>query len=166
MAGDGYVGAGVGRAKQKISADGLDMSENSTSAKLFGGFQFIPGLGAELGIVDFGTATVSGGGASVSFKPTSVYLAATGTVPLTAQLSGYGKLGWARTHTKGTASMGGVTESDSINHSSPMFGLGLRFAVHENLSLFAEYENFGKVVNENDGCLKVDHVAVGVRFNF
>jgi hypothetical protein len=34
------------------------------------------------------------------------------------------------------------------------------------VSAFVEYENFGKVVKEESDSLKVDHVAVGVRFKF
>lgn len=166
MAADGYAGAGIGRAEQKISADGLDMSAHSTSFKVFGGFQLDPMWGLEAGLVDFGKATISGGGATVSFEPTSLYLAGTGSVPLTQTLSAYAKLGVARTHTKGTATMGGMTDTESTNHTSPMFGIGVRFMLDPKWSLFAEYENFGKVVNEDGGCLKVDHVAIGARFNF
>lgn len=166
MAADGYAGAAIGRAEQKLTVDGIGLSENSTSFKVFGGMQLDKNFGAEVGYVAFGKATVSGDGASISAEPSSLYIAATGTLPVTAELSAYGKLGVARTHTKATASMGGTTESDSTNHTSAMFGLGVSYALSPKMAIFGEYENFGKVIDEDGVTLKVDHVAVGVRYKF
>jgi opacity protein-like surface antigen len=128
--------------------------------------RFTNNFGAEAGYVHFGKATISDSGAAASAEPSSFYAAVTGTVPLSTELSAYGKLGIARTHTKLTASMGGSTESDSTNRTSAMFGVGVSYALSANVSIIGEYENFGKVINEDGGSLKVDHLSVGVRYKF
>jgi OmpA-OmpF porin, OOP family len=167
MAADSYyVGASVGRAEQKLSVEGVTLSENGTSGSVFGGYQFTNLIGGEIGYANLGKATVSGNGATLSAEPESVYAAVTGTWPLTAELSVFGKAGVARTHTKGTTSYNGTVESDSTNHTSAMFGVGVSYAINPKLSVFGEYQNFGKIIDETDGNLKADNLAVGLRYKF
>jgi OOP family OmpA-OmpF porin len=166
MAGNGYAGAAVGRAEQTLNVQGVDMSENSSSAKLFAGYQFNPVFGAELGFVHFGTATLSGGGMDVSSTPSSLYAAATGTMRLSDELALYAKLGVARTHTRVSVLMDWSSGSVSADHTGAMFGAGVGYSLNRDVLLFGEYENFDKVLNEGGVCLKLQHIVFGARFKF
>lgn len=166
MAEDGYFGASVGRAEQKLSAPGIDQTEDPASGKLFAGYQFNRTIGAELGFVQFGKATFSGGGMDVSTRPSSLYAAVTGTMPLKHDLVLYGQLGVARSHTKLAISQGGWTDSVSANHTGPMAGFGVGYVLDADVLLFGEYEQFGKVLNEGAFCLRVQQVTFGARFKF
>lgn len=166
MAGNTYVGGSIGRAEQKISVDGGSLTENTTSFALFSGYQFNKNFGAEIGYAQFGKATISSGSDSVSFEPSALYAAVTGTWPVTAELSAYGKAGVARNHTKGTVTMSGDTFSGDTNHTSAMFGVGVSYTVNAKVSVFGEYQNFGKAFDESDGNMKLSQVAFGARYQF
>jgi OOP family OmpA-OmpF porin len=166
FAGESYVGASVGRAEQKLSVEGIGLTENTTSFKFFSGYQYNQNFGAEIGYAQFGKATISGGGATASADPSAVYVAVTGTWPLTSDISAFGKVGVARDHTKLSGSDSTTSFSGSENETSAVFGVGVSYAVNPKLSAFVEYENFGKVLKDGGDNLKVDHVSVGVRFKF
>lgn len=166
FAADNYVSASVGRAKHKLEADGMKLSERDTSFKAAVGHNFKPGVGVELGYVNFGETRVSGGGVTAFAKPKSVYAAVVGEVPVAERLSVLGKLGVARSKTKIGATMGGVTESMDEKDTSAVIGLGAAYAFTDAVKLVAEYENFGKVAKGEGDSLKLDQVSLGLRVAF
>lgn len=166
MAGDSYVGGAIGRSEQTLSAGGASLSDTDASYKIFSGYQYTSMFGAEVGYIKIGRDVIEQAGMHATIEPSSVYAAATATWPVTADLSVYGKLGLARTHTKLKASYAGATESDSHNQTSVMFGLGASFPLSAHVSLFGEYENFGKIVKDDSGDLKADTVSIGLRYKF
>jgi OOP family OmpA-OmpF porin len=161
-----YIGGNVGRAEQKFDIEGFNFKEHKTGFKLYGGYDFTQNVGIEGGYVDFRAAERSGNGGTASSKPRSLYVAATGTLPLNEQFALFGKAGLATTHTKVAVSVPGFSESDSRNHTSPMLGLGASFALNKNVSFVAEYENFGKVAKDDGSSIKASLVSVGVRYKF
>jgi len=163
---EGYAGVSVGRAEQKLDVETISLSESKTGAKVYGGYNFTPTVGAEFGYVSFGKATFSGGGATVSTKPKSVYAAVTGTAPLSEAFSAHAKVGLARTRTDITASFAGETESAREHDTRAMLGLGASYALSPTASVVAEYEYFGKVAKDEGVSLKADLLSVGVRFKF
>jgi OmpA-OmpF porin, OOP family len=120
-----YLGAGVGASK-------TDSSE--TSWKLYGGFQFNPTWGLELGYTDLGHYR----GSNIE----SWSLAGTGTLPLGAGWSLIGKLGAAANRPR----FGGGS-----NHTDLLAGVGVGYSMTKNLGLRLEYEDFGKLSNVNNG---------------
>jgi OOP family OmpA-OmpF porin len=166
LAQDFYAGASVGRAKQKLDVEGTSISDKGTGFKVFGGYQFNPMFGAEIGYAQFGTASVSGGGATASAKPKTFYGAVTGTIPLDNQFALIGKLGAANTRTTVNASFMGEKWSEKQSDTSLLVGVGASYALNDKVSLVAEYENFGKVSKGEGGSLKVDQFSVGARFKF
>jgi OOP family OmpA-OmpF porin len=166
MADDGYFGASIGRAEQKLSAPGIEQSADSASGKVFAGYQFNRTLGAELGFVQFGKASFSGSGTVVSSHPSSLYAAITGTLPLNDDLAVYGQLGVARSHARLDISQDWGTGSVSANHTGAMAGVGVGYSLNANVLLFSEYEQFGKVLNEGAFCLRVQQLTFGARFKF
>jgi len=120
-----YLGGGIGSSR-------TDTSE--TSWKLYGGYQFNPTWGLELGYTDLGRYR----GSDVE----SWSLAGMGTLPLGERWSLLGKVGAAsnRTHFAGTA-----------NHTDLLLGLGVGYSMSKNLGLRLEYEDFGKLSNASAG---------------
>jgi OOP family OmpA-OmpF porin len=162
-----YVGGNVGRAEQKASVDGLGSDKDTdTGFKLYGGYNFTQNFGLETGYADLGKLKRSYFDGSVSLEPTSVYFAATGTVPLDAQFSLFGKAGVARTKVKGSIAVDDFRQSGKENRSTGYFAVGATYAINHNFSVVAEYENFGKVYKEEDANLKANLISVGVRYKF
>ncbi|HEY1043616.1 MAG TPA: outer membrane beta-barrel protein [Telluria sp.] len=166
FAADNYVSASVGRAKHKLEADGAKLSEKDTSFKAAVGHNFAPGVGVELGYVNFGETSVSAAGASASAKPKSVYAAVVGELPVAEKVSVLGKLGVARTKTDISATVGGITQRADEKDTSAVIGVGAAYAFTDAVKLVAEYENFGKVARGEGDSLKVDQVSVGLRVAF
>jgi OOP family OmpA-OmpF porin len=120
-----YLGAGVGAAK-------TDTHENSW--KLYGGYQFNPTWGLELGYNDLGRYR----GSNIE----SWSLAGTGTLPLGERWSLLGKLGAAANHPR---------FSGASNHTDLLVGVGVGYSLTKNLGLRLEYEDFGKLSNAGTG---------------
>jgi OOP family OmpA-OmpF porin len=162
-----YIGGNVGRAEQKVSIDGFGSEkDHDTGFKLYGGYNFTQNFGLEAGYADLGKLERSDFESSVSLEPKSVYLAATGTLPLDAQFSLFGKAGVARTEVKGTVSGLGFRDSGKENRTNGYFAVGAAYAINNNFSVVAEYEYFGKVYKEEGADLKANMVSVGVRYKF
>lgn len=120
-----YLGAGIGEAK-------TDTRE--TSWKLYGGYQFNPTWGVELGYTDLRRFRGSDIG--------SWSLAGTGKLPLSERWSLLGKLGaaWNRPKFPG-----------SSNHTDLLAGIGVGYSMTKNVGLRLEYEDFGKLSKVNTG---------------
>lgn len=161
-----YVSASVGSAEQKLSVDGISLTDSDTAFQIAGGYRFTPNFGAEIGYTHFGTASASGNGASVSTKPQSVHVAATGAWNVTPEFAITGKLGAARTRTKGEASFGGMSDSGTEKRTSLMYGVGVSYAFTPKIALIAEYQDFGKIAKDDGVDLKAHVVSAGVRFSF
>ena len=119
FAADNYVSASVGRAKHKLEADGTRLSERDTSFKAAVGHNFKPGLGVELGYVNFGETRLNADGATAWAKPKSLYAAVVGELPVADKVSVLGKLGVARSKTEIGATVGGVTETPAAASCPP-----------------------------------------------
>ncbi|MBA5639407.1 outer membrane beta-barrel protein [Duganella sp. LX20W] len=161
-----YVGANIGRAEQKFDIPSGSGTENTTGYKLYGGYEYTKNVGAEIGFVDFRKVEGSESGYGASSKPTAIYAAATGTFPLNAQVSLFGKLGLAYNRAKIEAWLPGQFYSTTKNKTNAMIGLGASFALDQKITFVAEYENFGKVAEQNDLSVKADLLSVGVRVKF
>ena len=120
-----YLGAGVGASK-------TDTDENSW--KLYGGFQFSPTWGLELGYTDLGRYR----GSDIE----SWSLAGTGTLPLGARWSLLGILGAASNR---------PNFAGASNHTGLLVGVGVGYSMTRNLGLRLEYEDFGKLSNVGSG---------------
>lgn len=166
QADNAYVGANIGRAEQKISVDASSIKENTTGFKLYGGYDYTKNFGVEVGYVDFRKVEKSVGVIGASSKPESIYVAATGTLPLNAQFSLFGKLGVAYSHTEVKAWEPGFSATTTKNQTNAMIGVGASFALDKKISFVAEYENFGKVAKEGGDSVKADLLSVGVRYAF
>jgi OOP family OmpA-OmpF porin len=168
FAGPGYIGVAAGSASQKLNIEGLSFSDDTTSVKLFGGYQVTPAMGVEVGYNHFGEGSVSGGGATIGAKPKTFYAALTGTAPVSPEFSITGKIGVASSKVTVFGTFEGETESTDENGTSAVFGVGLQYKISDTMSLVADYENFGKVAKDSESAssLKVSNISVGLRISF
>lgn len=165
-----YLGANIGSAKIKSSVDGFSSSDHNTGGKIYGGAQLTAPFGVELGYVNFGrsdknfNAGVNTG--SVSVKPSAVYAAATATAPINDRFSVFGKLGVTENRAKINATLNGVANNRTRNHTDALIGVGATYAVSKEVSAVAEYENFGKLAKDDNANIKGDLLSVGLRYQF
>ena len=140
VAAQGYVGVGVGEAKT---------DNNNTSFKVYGGYQIDPIWGVELAYnnLDHRSGT----------DTENLTLAGTGTLALNPTWSLLGKVGIAANRSDG---------SDFGNHSDLMLGAGVAYSLNKNVSLRLEYEDFGKLGNNNAGNSSAHNVALSLKYGF
>lgn len=166
----GYLGISVGQSDidEEITA-GLITSgtvDGKDSAwKLFGGYLFTPNLGLEVAYVDLGEVSYSGSffGSPVTGGTVEVNgfnVAALANLPISEQLSLFGKLGlfiWEATARDFT---GGAPFSTKEDGSDISFGIGLGFNLTRNVAVRAEWERFEAA--EADA----DLISVGLLWRF
>lgn len=154
----GYVGLGLGTS----SISGFDRTiggvsfaggnASKTSTKILGGYQFTPNWGAEaqytmLGKRSTTVTPVQNGANTNSVEGFQFGVYGTGTFPLNANFSLIGKLGVSANSGRTTDTLGGSTRSSASNLA---YGLGASYKFTPNVSLRAEYEDFGKLVKDSD----------------
>ncbi len=158
-----YVGLNVGRAEQKLNIDNFGSADDSdTGFKLYGGYAINPNFGVELGYAQLGKGSVDFAGNTATAKPNSLYVAVTGNLPINEQISLFAKAGVSANRTKVSALGDESTESNT----SAIFGIGAAYNFSKNISVVAEYEDFGKLIKEDGGNLKGNLLSVGLRYTF
>jgi OOP family OmpA-OmpF porin len=161
-----YVGVNAGRTDQKVFAEGISgtAKDTTTGYKLYGGYDFSKNFGLEAGYMDSGDGkAVFPGGFFVEGKTTSLYIAVTGTLPLSEQFSLFAKAGVATNRAKLHNANGAYFDDRT---TSPVLGIGAAYAVSKNVALVIEYENFGKTVKIDDDYVKTNLLSIGVRYKF
>ena len=170
FAGNGYVGINAGSTKHTVDFEGSKGSETTTGVRVYGGYQVNPGFGIEAGYVHFGKISETDEGFGITFKPTAIYAAATGTMPISPSMNLTGKIGVSRNDSTFSASFEGDSASFDKNNTTAMFGIGVQFKFSDTMSLVAEYEDFGKVAKFDEGdfkaTMKASIVSVGLRVAF
>ena len=78
-----YVSASVGSAEQKLSAEGVSVTESDIAFQIAGGYRFTPNVGVEVGYTNLGNAQISAQGMTASSKPQAIHAAVTGMYNLT-----------------------------------------------------------------------------------
>lgn len=161
-----YVGGNIGRAEQKITLDGFSEKDHDTGYKVYGGYNFNKNVGLEAGFVDLRKMKLADGSDRLDVHSTALYFAVTGTLPLNDQFSLFAKAGAARNEVKVSESGIGYSSSEKDHRTTGYISVGAAYAIDKNLSVVAEYENFGKAAKGDAGNLKTNMVSVGVRYAF
>lgn len=166
--------AALGFTASQTSSDDSDMG-----VKVFGGYQLTKHLALEGGYAQFNNYTASGPitGSTATPPAVSAYqtednntwaLAAVGTLPLTKDLSVFGKLGannWKKTTntviTSENATLKTVERISSIERGiDPFYGVGVSYALMDGLLVRAEYERY------DFGGPKIDFLSAGMAVKF
>ncbi len=127
----GYVGAGVGQAYTEVKD--IDLSEDTTGWKIFGGYNFLKWFGVEASYVDFGSVEDS----STSIEAKTLDAFAVAKIPFPV-VEPFVKLGYA--HVDSTATTGLTSASDKSWDLA--WGAGVGFNILKKLHLRVEYEQF------------------------
>ena len=168
MAPRAYVGAGVASVDHKDNIPGatnVDSAGWKAGGKLFGGVELNQTFGVEVGHTDFrkSRTNFTAGGANGSFETRGrgTYVAGTATMPINEQAAVYGTLGGAHTKTKISSDALGLSGSESDN--GVYAGVGVQYALNQQVSLLAEYERYGK---KKDFGPKPDVLTIGAKYSF
>ena len=174
-----YAGASAGLSKARSACSFGALPAGSTVSgcdntdmgwKVYGGYQFTPHWGVELGYFDFGKATASatvlGVPVTAQGEATGWQLAATGTLPITPQFDLFAKLGIHNTDLDVRASALGVNVSAGGNSTDLAWGLGAKWNFTRNVSMRIEYERFNDVGDSTTGRTDIDMLSIGVMLRF
>ncbi len=159
-----------------IAVTGSD-SPNTFAYKLNAGYRFNDWLGAEIGFVDLGKAKYDyrvpalGLDANVRYRTRAVTLAGVATMPVTADIALFGKLGVAFTEARNEVALSaaGLRDSDTTKKrkNNLYAGAGAEYRLTSNVSMVGEYEYFGTVGDaDNTGRARAQLVSLGVRYAF
>ncbi len=175
-----YAGLGFGQSNYRdyasnvnaeLSADGLTAtsSDNALSEgwKVYAGYQFNKYFGVEGGYVNLNDVTARHnvtfpvvGTVNTNVDSDAWTLAAVGTLPLTDKFSVMAKLGGAYVLSDITAMTGTTKETVGKDEYEPFYGVGVSYALFDNLNLRAEWERF-----DTDE-FNVDLLTAGVALKF
>lgn len=148
---------------------------NSNKWRLQLGYKVNPNFAVEAGYIDFGkarySASYTGGTAEGTVKAGGIDVAALGILPLTDNLSVFGKAGLVAAHVKSELSATGTAAAASgsatANVISPLFGVGLDYKLSDAVDLRTEYDhasNLGK--SGKTGKMTADMLSVGLAYHF
>ncbi len=151
-----YAGFGFGQSKYRDVASYIDAevgpqtgpttaNTRSEGWKVYTGYQFNKYLGAEGGYANLNDMTATTGTLRTNVNSDAWTLAAVGTLPVTDKLSVIGKLGAAYVLADIRAKDGvALTQRSGDDSYEPYYGVGVSYALLDNLSLRAEWERFDR----------------------
>ena len=174
-----YFGAGVGQFN--VQLDDLDFDEGDVGFKIFGGYNFLKWLGAEVAYIDGGTAEDKYsdpdlGSAKVGIDVSAFTLAGVGTLPIGDMFELYGKLGMAFWDGDLRISASGLicdelaaeglpcSETDSESGEDFYWGIGAGVNFGENFNIRVEYEAFQ--IGADDVDADADFISGSVVYRF
>ena len=166
-----YAGLSIGQSKAKDACSGSDVSaatgissscdDKDTAWKIFGGYQIMRFLGAELAYTDLGkvkaSASAPGVSASAEVKTNAWELVAVGSYPIgTSGFAPYAKAGFYRGESKLSSSVG-ISAKETNNDWTA--GLGVRYDIMRNFAVRAEWQRY-------NGDSDLDVFSIGALYKF
>ena len=149
-----YAGGSVGRSDYKgPDVGGAPTDRHDTGGKVYGGYEFHPNVGVELGYATVGKFTSAAG----DFKGQGVFVDAVGKLPITQNLSGLARIGVFDAKAKSTAL--GTDRSTKYK-----VGAGVQYDFTPNAGVRGEWERYrfeGFGTNAN-----TDLYSVGLNYRF
>ena len=171
-----YLGGSVGLAEARSVCNATWLPAGTTIGgcdkddigwKVYGGYQFTPHWGAEVGYIDFGKQRwgVAIGGVTPAIAEAEAkawQLAATGTFPITPEFGVFGKLGIYRSDIDVAAA--GISASG--RSTDYMWGVGGKWNFGRNWSMRIEWERFNNAGSGSIGTTDYDMLSIGAMFRF
>lgn len=125
------------------------------------GSHFSPNLAVEVGYSVFEDSTITFTGGSATVSASAFQSAVIGSLPLNTQFDLIGKLGFSTNSAELTSTLG----SDSTSETGLMFGVGAQFHLNSQVSLRAQYDDYGDFESAS-APMKATAISLGVVFNF
>ena len=140
----GYAGFGFGQSRYRDNINGTISNNTRTPGwKVYSGYQFNKYLGVEGGFANLNDMTAYTATSRVNTNADAWTLAAVGSYPLTNKFSVMAKLGAAYVLTSTNTRVGaGRNEHTGYDSYQPYYGVGLKYALLNNVDLRAEWERF------------------------
>ena len=160
-----YAGLSIGQAKTKdvcssvaaLGTSGVSCDDKDTAWKIFGGYQFMRYLAAEVAYTDFGKVKVSSPIGSAEVKSNAWELVGVGSYPIgTSGFAPYVKAGFYRGESKASNTLGGSAKDTSNDWTA---GLGVRYDIVKNFAVRAEWQRY-------NGDSDVDVFSIGALYKF
>ena len=164
-----YAGLSIGQSKAKdfcsgTAGSGLSCDDKDTALKIFGGYQFMRYLAAEIAYTDLGKVKASGSGNSLEVKANAWELVAVGSYPIgTSGFAPYAKFGFYRGETKASSNFG---FSAKETNNDLTYGVGVRYDIMRNLAVRAEWQRYGDAGGGTIGKADVDVISIGALYKF
>lgn len=167
-----YIGVGAVSSEHRYNlnndSSSGDRKSDEWGGKVYGGIQFNPMFGAEVGYTDFGKSdysyNVNGATGRAEADAKSFYLVGTARYPVYDKINVIGKLGVAHNKNDVEASGLAAAYNGDSSRNSVYASLGAEYAINEKVSLSLEYEHYGK--NDIDIGRRKGAVSLGARYNF
>lgn len=163
-----YLGAALGRTSFSAGDLGLPRTgsdEVAVAGKLYGGWQIDPRFGVEAGYVRLGalseTLDVAGTDLRQGAKARSLYVAATGRLPVGEAVALTGKAGVSFGRVSGSSVLPASADLTGSRRSF-MFGVGAEYSLSPQVALTADFDHLGKVSDK----VRANLVSVGMRYRF
>jgi OOP family OmpA-OmpF porin len=161
-AGFGAVGSSF---RRHIDCTGLSScDDSSTGGKVYGGYDFGNGFGAEVGYIAFGKARASDAGISADIKVDGFTVAAAFRAPLGQDFGLTARLGVATLKSKISASLGSLSGSDDETHTAAYVGIAGDYALTKNLKLELSAD-FSRAKYDSEEA-SVRTINAGIRYDF
>ena len=163
-----YGGMSLGAAHFDIdntASPRVSKDDEGGAFKLYGGYQFNPYLGAELGYLRGGDIVakhlINGSVVTQTGQARSLYAAATGQFPITNSFSLHTKLGVARSE---VSSDDVLPAGDTLKgkKTSFMAGIGAKYQVIDHLAIVVDFDRVHKISDR----VNANMLTVGVRSDF
>src|SRR3990167_2474533 len=162
---EGLVGGAIGQARLNLDCEGAPTCDKSdTGFKIFGGYKFMPDMAAEVIYFDFGKAKAADTDFSLSLKSSAFGVGVAFIGDFAPQWSGVARVGIASVRMKASATLNGLSGSDSESSTNAYAGFGLGYEISKGLSVTADLDlSRGKFA---DGSGNLRMISVGLRQSF
>lgn len=157
----------AGQAEARDACDNVvNCSSDDTAVRGSVGWQFNRMFGIEAGYSSFGTVFESSSSTFRASQDANAWtLSVLGTLPLHERIGLYGRIGAARFDNDTSGVVQGVPVSED-NRTKPYYGVGLGFALTDNVALRAEYQRYKDLADIGGIRDDVDAWSGGVVFGF
>jgi OOP family OmpA-OmpF porin len=135
---------------------------NPGMIRIAGGYHFNKYLAGEIGYTKFGDSTFIATGGSATLTASAFQIAAVGSYPLNEQFDLLGKLGITSNKASANNTLG---MSINSSESSVLYGVGAQYHFNSQISVRAQYENYGKFENVSSP-MEASTISLGLVFNF
>jgi long-chain fatty acid transport protein len=139
-----YAGFGFGQSRYRDNVNGTISNDTRAPGwKVYSGYQLNKYLGVEGGFANLNDMTAYTTTSRVNTNADAWMLAAVGSYQLTDKFSVMAKLGAAYVLTSTNTRVGaGLTKRTGDDSYQPYYGVGVKYALFDNMDLRAEWERF------------------------
>lgn len=161
-----YIGLSIGQSTVDacgVVPAGVNCDDKSTSWRGILGYQMNRHFAVEAGYGHLGKISASGPGGSLELEANAFEASALGFLPLADRFSVYGRLGFHRTTTKLTSTIGLAGDETTTDLT---YGMGAAFDFTKQIRVRAEWQRYSDIGGNGIGKEDIDVLGVALIFRF